>query len=198
MARAAQSVRCFVAVDLSDEVRTALDAVQVRLRASAPRADVRWVASAGMHLTLKFLGQVSEDRLAGIRSALAAAVTTATSIPLGCRGLGAFPGLTRPRVVWAGLRGGVSELGRLAVACERALEPLEFVPESRPFRGHVTLARVRSPRGFGPISRAVEGGGDLDFGAWTATEVVLYRSHLRPTGSIYEPLERLPLGRTVA
>lgn len=198
MARSAQSVRCFVAVDLSDEVRTALDAVQGRLRASAPRADVRWVASAGMHLTLKFLGQVPEARLAGIRSALAAAVTTATSIPLVCRGLGAFPGLTRPRVVWAGLRGGVSELGQLAGACERAFESLGFASEERPFRGHVTLARVRSPRGFGPIARAVEAGGDLDFGAWTATEVVLYRSHLRPTGSIYEALERVPLGRIVA
>ncbi len=198
MARAAQSVRCFVAVDLSDEVRTALDAVQRRLRSSAPRADVRWVASAGMHLTLKFLGQVPEAGLAGIHSALADAVTLATAIPLACRGLGAFPGLARPRVLWAGLTGGVSELGRLAIACERVFEPLGFAPEERPFRGHVTLARVRSPRGFGPIARAVEAATDLDFGAWTATEVVLYRSHLRPTGSVYEALERVPLAPIVA
>ena len=198
MAHAAQRIRCFVAVDLSDEVRAALDAVQARLKTRAPRADVRWVASAGMHPTLKFLGQVPEDRLPGIRDALAAAATAASAIPLACRGLGAFPGLTRPRVVWAGLQGGVAELGQLAVACERAVEPFGFLPEKRPFRGHVTLARVRSPRGFAPIARAIEAGGELDFGAWTATEVVLYRSHLRPTGSIYEPLERLPLGPAVA
>src|SRR5262249_49779955 len=148
--------------------------------------------------TLKFLGQVPEDRLPGIRDALAAEATAAAAIPLACRGLGAFPGLTRPRVVWAGLQGGIAELGQLAVACERAVEPFGFAPEKRPSGAPAAPARVRSPRGFGPTARAIEAGGELDFGAWTATEVVLYRSHLRPTGSIYEPLELLPLGPAVA
>jgi 2'-5' RNA ligase len=191
-------VRCFIAIDLSDEVRASLDAVQGRLRASAPRADVRWVAPAGMHLTLKFLGEVPEADLAGVRSALAAAATPAASIALACRGLGAFPGLTRPRVLWAGLRGGLSEVGQLAAACERSLEPLGYAPEKRPFRGHVTLGRVRSPRGLGPVVRAVEAASEADFGSWTATEVVLYRSHLRRSGAVHEPLERVRLGRGVA
>ena len=187
-------MRCFIAIDLSDEVRSALDATQGRLRARAPRADVRWVDPAGMHLTLQFLGEVSDARLADVRSALATAATTVSAMVLACRGLGAFPGLTRPRVVWAGIRGAVGDLSRLAAACQRACEPLGFVPEKRPFRGHVTLARVRSPRGFGPLARAIESAADDDFGAWTAAEVVLYRSHLRRTGSVYEPLRRVPLG----
>ena len=91
----------------------------------------------------------------------------------------------------------MGDLGRLAAACQRACEPLGFVPEKRPFRGHVTLARVRSPRGFGPLARAIESAADDDFGAWTAAEVVLYRSHLRRTGAVYEALERVPLGRAV-
>ena len=190
-------MRCFIAVDLSDEVRSTLDSTQGRLRARAPKADLRWVDSAGMHLTLQFLGEVSDGLLADVRRALATAATSVSPLELACRGLGAFPGLTRPRVVWAGIRGAVDDLGRLAAACQRACEPLGFVPEKRPFRGHVTLARVRSPRGFGPLARAIESAADDDFGAWTATEVVLYRSHLRRTGAVYEALDRVPLGRAV-
>jgi RNA 2',3'-cyclic 3'-phosphodiesterase len=183
-------VRCFIAIDLSDEVRSALDSAQGRLRARAPAADVRWVDPAGMHLTLQFLGEVSERRLADVRSALATAATTVSPMALACRGLGAFPGLTRPRVVWAGIHGAVGDLSRLAAACQ----PLGFVPEKRSFRGHVTLGRVRSPRGFAPLARVIEAAADDEFGAWTAAEVVLYRSHLRRTGSVYEPLHRVPLG----
>jgi 2'-5' RNA ligase len=190
-------VRCFIAVDLSDEVRSALDAAQGRLRARAPRADVRWVDAAGMHLTLQFLGEVSDARLPGVRTALTAAATTASPMALTCRGLGAFPGLARPRVVWAGMRGAVGDLSGLAAACQRACEPLGFAPETRPFRGHVTLARVRSPRGFGPLARIIEAAADDDFGAWTVAEVVLYCSHLRRTGSVYEALDRVPLGHVV-
>ena len=187
-------MRCFIAVDLSDEVRSALVSVQERLRDRARKADLRWGDPAGMHLTLQFLGEVSDALLAEVRSAVATAATSVSPLELACRGLGAFPGLTRPRVVWAGIRGAVGDLGRLAAACQRACEPLGFVPEKRPFRGHVTLARVRSPRGFGPLARAIESAADDDFGAWTAAEVVLYRSHLRRTGSVYEPLRRVPLG----
>ena len=190
-------MRCFIAVDLSDEVRSTLDSTQGRLRARAPKADLRWVDSAGMHLTLQFLGEVSDGLLADVRRALATAATSVSPLELACRGLGAFPGLARPRVVWAGIRGAVGDLSRLAAACQRACEPLGFVPEKRPFQGHVTLARVRSPRGFGPLARVIESAADDDFGAWTATEVVLYRSHLRRTGSIYEALDRVPIGHAV-
>ena len=187
-------MRCFIAVDLSDEVRSTLDSTQERLRARAPKADLRWVDPAGLHLTLQFLGEVSDPLLDDVRSAVVTAATSVSPLALACRGLGTFPGLTRPRVVWAGIRGAMDDLGRLAAACQRACEPLGFVPEKRPFRGHVTLARVRSPRGFGPLARAIESAADDDFGAWTATEVVLYRSHLRRTGAVYEALDRVPLG----
>ena len=190
-------MRCFIAVDLSDEVRSALDASQGLLRSRAPGADVRWVDPAGMHLTLQFLGEVSDALLAEVRSAVATAATSVSPLELACRGLGAFPGLTRPRVVWAGIHGAVGDLSRLAAACQHACEPLGFVPEERPFRGHVTLGRVRSPRGFAPLARVIESVVDDDFGAWTAAEVVLYRSQLRRTGAVYEALDRVPLGRAV-
>jgi RNA 2',3'-cyclic 3'-phosphodiesterase len=179
-------------------VRGALGAAGDGLRVVAPRADVRWVAATAMHLTLKFLGGVPEEQVAALRDSLAAVAATTPPMTLTCAGLGVFPGPSRPRVVWAGITDGLRELGSLTAAVERAVEPLGYAPERRPFRGHVTLGRVRSPRGFGPLARAIEHGGRAGFGAWKVAHVVLYRSHLRSTGSVYEPLATLPLGGAVA
>jgi 2'-5' RNA ligase len=191
-------MRCFVALDLPGGVRTALGGTQAPLRAAAPRADVRWVAPAGVHLTLKFLGEVTDERRDAVRAALEGVTRGAAPIELACAGLGVFPGPARPRVVWAGITGGLRDLGVLAVAVERILAPLGFPPERRPFRGHATLGRVRSPRSVAVLVRALEREARTEFGSWTASEIVLYRSHLRPTGSIYEPLVRLPLTAAVA
>jgi 2'-5' RNA ligase len=190
-------MRCFVAIDLPPGVRAALAAEVGRLRARAPRADVRWTAVAAMHLTLAFLGEVAEERVPAIRDTLAGVTSSTPPSALACAGLGTFPGPARPRVVWAGIAEGLRELGLLAAAVARALEPLGFAPERRPFRGHVTLGRVRSTRGFAPLARALDAAGGARFGEWTASHVVLYRSHLRPRGSVYEPLAVLPLDGAV-
>jgi 2'-5' RNA ligase len=184
-------VRCFVAIDLPDDVRRSLEATAERLRAAAPRADVRWVSAHAMHLTLKFLGQVPEERLAEVREAMETVARSTPRIRLACAGLGVFPGPSRPRVIWAGIPEGVGALKVLAAALEAALEPLGFPPEGRPFRGHVTLGRVRSPRASASLGRAMKDADDADFGSWTASRLVLYRSHLGPTGAIYEALARL-------
>ena len=101
-----------------------------------------------------------------------------------------LPSARRPRVLWAGLVAGTGELAALAAAVEAALVPLGFAPEARPFQGHVTLGRVRSPRGLAPLAAALEAGAGLELGAWRAAEVVLYRSRLRPTGAVHEALSR--------
>jgi len=185
-------MRCFVAIDLAPEVRAAVAEAQAGLRAAAPRAAVRWVDPAGMHLTLKFLGEVPEERLPALQGALTEVVTRRPALALAARGLGGFPNARRPRVVWMGIAGDGEALGRTAVVVEAALVPLGFPAEARPFRGHVTLARVRSPRGLARLADAIAAGAHTDFGAWTAQEVVLYRSHLKPSGAVYEPLARLP------
>jgi 2'-5' RNA ligase len=191
-------MRCFVAIDLPPDVRDALGATAERLRAGAPRADVRWTAATAMHLTLAFLGEVAEERVTAIRDALAGVTSSTPPIALVCGTLGTFPGAARPRVVWAGIADGLRELGLLAAGIADALEPLGFAPERRPFRGHVTLGRVRSPRGFSPLARELDAAARVTFGRWTASHVVLYRSHLRRTGSVYEALAALPLAGAVA
>jgi RNA 2',3'-cyclic 3'-phosphodiesterase len=191
-------MRCFVAIDLPPEVRDALGATAERLRAAAPQADVRWTAATAMHLTLAFLGEVAEERVTSIRDALAGVTSSTPPIALVCGTLGTFPGAARPRVVWAGIVDGLRELGLLASGVADALEPLGFAPERRPFRGHVTLGRVRSRRGFSPLARELDAAARVTFGRWTASHVVLYRSHLRRTGSVYEALAVLPLAGAVA
>jgi len=185
-------VRCFVAIELPDAVRAALGVAQGRLRAAASQADVRWVDPSAMHLTLQFLGAVPDERVESVGRALAAAVGPHAPIPLACVGLGVFPGPARPRVFWAGVTGGLGALGRLVLAIGQEMEPVGFPPERRPFAAHVTLGRARSSRG---ASRLVSALADTSaaFGAWTVTEAVLFRSHLRPTGARYEALARLPL-----
>jgi RNA 2',3'-cyclic 3'-phosphodiesterase len=188
-------MRCFVAVDLSDEAREAIAAAQARLRATAPRAEVGWIDPAKMHLTLEFLGEVAEQQRGGIEGALADVAARHAPFALTAGGAGTFPGPSRPRVLWVGLAAGLREIGLLAADVERACAPLGFPPEGRPFRGHVTLGRVRNPRGVGRVVRALRELDGATFGTWTVREVVLYRSHLggsRPAR--YEALARFPLG----
>jgi 2'-5' RNA ligase len=182
-------VRCFVAVDLSAEVRAAVADVQARLRAAAPRADVRWLDPHAFHLTLKFLGNVSDARVPAVSAALEGAVST-PPLALEARGLGGFPSARRPRVLWAGIAGGSARLVALAGEIDRAVAALGFPPEERPFRAHLTIGRIRSPRDAGALATALEAEAATTLGAWTADEVVLYQSHLKPTGAVHEKVSR--------
>jgi 2'-5' RNA ligase len=187
-------VRAFVAVDLSPEVRAAVVAAQATLRETAPHADVRWVDAANMHLTLKFLGEVAEARVADVTAATAEVATRHRPFWLAAGGVGGFPSLARPRVLWTGLVSGHREIGLLAADLERTVEPLGFPLEARPFSGHVTLGRVRSPRGLSRVTKTATVLADRAFGEWQVGEMVLYRSHLGRGGAVYEPIERFALG----
>ena len=186
-------MRLFVAVDPTDAVRAALAAAQATLREASPNADVRWVDPKNLHLTIKFLGNVADERAGDVCAAVTSAVGGHVPIALAARGLGAFPSLRRPRIVWAGLVDGVAPLRALAAAIDAALEPLGHPREDRPFAAHVTLGRIRSGKGVDRLAAAVTAGAALDLGRWTTSDVVLYQSHLHPTGSIYEPIARLAL-----
>ncbi len=192
-------MRCFVAIDLSAETRDAIADAQAGLRAIAPRADIGWIDPAKMHLTLKFLGEVDEAQREPIGTALASVGHAHAPFELAAAGAGTFPGPARPRVLWVGLKSGLREIGLLAADVERACAPLGFPPEARPFRGHVTLGRVRAPRGVGRVVRAMSALQGTTFGTWTAREIVLYRSHLGGgRGARYEPLARFPIDASSA
>lgn len=187
-------MRCFVALDLPDALIERLARIVRALAEAAPRADVRWVEPEKLHVTLQFLGEVRDGEVDALVDALRAEAAAHVPFSVAVAGLGAFPGLRRARVLWAGIATGLAPLARVAGGVAHRLAPLGFAPEARPFRGHVTLARVRSPRGLGALVDAVARMPADALGAWTAREIVLYRSRLRPTGSEYTAVARLPLG----
>ncbi len=186
-------MRCFVAVDVPAEVRARVAALTERLRVAAPRADVRWSSVETLHVTLKFLGEVPDARVADVARAVAGVATGHAPMALEAGGAGGFPSAARPRVVYVGILGQVAELARLAGAVDGALEAFGVPGERRAFRGHLTVGRVRSPRGAEGLARALRAETGATAGAWTAGEVVLYRSRLHPKGAVHDAVARFAL-----
>lgn len=185
-------MRLFVAVDLEEAVLERIAALQAELRAGAGVADVRWAASEGFHVTLRFLGEVPDRRLPAIIEAMEEAASQEGPFTARARRVGAFPALRRPRVLWVGIES--AELRRLAEALEQALSKRGFPREERPFTAHLTLARLRSLRGWEDLEGRLKGVLEEDFGSSRVEELVLYRSQLRPSGAVYTALERVSLG----
>ena len=187
-------MRCFVAVDVPAEVRMRVAALASRLRRALPRADVRWSPTEQLHVTLKFLGEVPDARVPAIEQALRAVAAAQAPLSLVAAGAGGFPNASRPRVLYVGILGQIDDLVRLAGAVEGALEAAGFPRESRAFRGHLTIGRVRTPRPVAGRAAALGNEVGAAAGTWIADEIVLYRSRLHPSGAIHEPVARLTLG----
>lgn len=179
--------RAFVAMRPPVEV---LDAVAAAVTAGgAAGGGLRWSGEEQWHLTLQFLGPVA--RLAPVIEGLGAAAAGARPFAFRLGGPGAFPAVKRARVVWVGAAEGGGEMAGLAGAVASALEPVGYEVEHRPFRPHLTLARLRAPGDVGAVLRAI---GDEPLGPpFTVGEVVLYESRLSSAGPAYSVLERFPL-----
>jgi 2'-5' RNA ligase len=180
-------VRCFLAVEIPDAARAALARLQDELR-QATRLPVRWMEPSAMHLTLKFLGDANDEQQEALGPVLADAMASRCAPEIELAGAGAFPGARRVRVVWAGLAGGGAELTELAGALDGASVPLGFARESRPFRPHVTLGRVRTPQPALDLSAALQARRDVALASWTPAAVTLVESLLGPSGARYRPL----------
>ena len=183
-ARRAKLVRLFVALDIPEAVRAALIECTRQLARLSP--STRWVRLEGAHVTLKFIGEVSAERAEEIRLALAE-VHASEPVDVRFAGLGFFPNVQRPRVLWAGIEAG-PELAELAAAVDGRLGPLGIARETHEFRPHVTLARFGSPSGLDPLRAAVAKLGAPRFGSVTTREFCLYQSVLRPSGAEYTRL----------
>jgi 2'-5' RNA ligase len=177
-------VRLFVALDIPEDVRQAIDALVAKLRGVCRNA--RWVRIEGAHITLKFIGEVPLEKAEDIKTALAT-VPLPAPIKMSFRGLGFFPSERRPRVLWAGIEAS-DELGALAAAVETALEPLGIAREQRAFSPHLTLARFDSPSELKRLHAGIAAAGPLEFGRTIAAEFYLYQSVLKRGGAEYTRL----------
>jgi 2'-5' RNA ligase len=193
-------IRAFVAVELDQDLKRVIGQTQAQAKDRLARrlavdARIQWVRSESIHLTLKFLGDIDEAGIEGMRIALAARISTMPGFSVEIGGLGVFPDLRAPRVIWIGLHDRSEALSRLAAEVEAALEPLGFPREKRPFSAHLTLARIKDrAREVGQAlaaSGAMEGAAAL--GQVSVHSVSLMRSDLRPSGSVYTRLWKIPL-----
>jgi 2'-5' RNA ligase len=184
-----ERLRAFIAVSPSPEIHERLRRLKAEL--AAVEAEARWVRDDAMHNTLKFLGSIDAGLVGDLRDALRAAAAPFAPFAVGVAGLGVFPSLARPRVVWVGLHG--AELAALAAAVERCVQPLGFPPEARPYRPHITLGRVTGRRRWQPLEELLRAHWSDDLGSCTIDELVAYRSHLQRGGSVYTKLFNVPL-----
>ena len=177
-------MRLFVALDIPEDVRAVIGALVTKLRGKL--RDARWVRIEGAHVTLKFIGEVSTEQIADIRTALAT-VPFPAPIKIIFRGIGFFPNERRPRVVWAGIEAGPA-LGELAAAVDAGLEPLGVTRDQRAFSPHLTLVRMDSPKGLDQLREEIRAAGPLEFGQGVANEFHLYQSVLKRGGAEYTRL----------
>jgi RNA 2',3'-cyclic 3'-phosphodiesterase len=194
------TLRAFVAVELPAEIHDLLETRQNELRGAMGHASggVRWARAEGVHVTLQFLGNVPASLVPEISAALKEACEGTSPLNLVVGGIGAFPNMGRPRILWIGLEGDTGRLRALASGIGQRLETLGYKPD-KPFEPHITLGRVRETvrpdelRAIsqGLVAQATQHSLKTSF---TIRSVSLMRSHLQPGGSVYTQLATVEFG----
>ncbi len=192
----AGTVRVFVAVGLSAEAREQLADAVARIRGEFPQG-IQWANPDGMHLTLKFLGNIPVTGVCPLLTRLEPVAATAGPFPLELAGLGMFPNRRKLRVLWGGVDGDLEALTSLQQASEDAINGLGYPPEQRPFRPHITLGRPRrsvSDTQLARIGAVVSGMAPPSPVRWQVESVNVMQSELHPTGARYTVLGSVKLG----
>lgn len=185
------ALRCFIAVPTPGPLKKLLTEITDGLKKSG--ADVRWVTAENIHLTLKFLGATEEELVPGICKALSERLSYYSHFYINISGVGCFPDMRRPRVVWIGIEES-RELNDLAAAVESEMMKLGYQAEERAYSPHLTIGRVRSQKGIKALISALEGKGAVSLGRMEIGRITLMKSELRPAGAQYSSLAEIPLG----
>jgi RNA 2',3'-cyclic 3'-phosphodiesterase len=184
-------MRLFIAIEIPDEIRSGLMEAQRRLKGSGVEAS--WPRPEGIHLTLKFMGDVPEEKIAEILKELRQAVEGTAPFRLEVGGVGAFPGLKNARVAWIGLSGETESLARLQVAVEHAMVRIGMAREDRKFTPHLTLGRIKYIRSRDKWLEAVEEVKDIKLAGFDVVSISLMKSELKPSGAVYAEMGRIEL-----
>ena len=185
------TIRTFIALELPPSVISLLEKVQEDLKSMRLRA--KWVRPENIHLTLKFLGNINPGDIDKIGGAMIAAVDDFAGLTLVARGVGVFPGIKRPRVIWVGLGGQIQSLFTLQRVLEDNLAGLGFKKEKNPFKGHLTLGRFRQTVNPNTIRQIMREYANLYSEEFTARRIILFKSDLKPTGAVYSQLRQAVL-----
>jgi 2'-5' RNA ligase len=185
-------LRTFLAFKPPGAIVHRIERLQNRLQGEGIEA--RWVKPASIHLTLKFLGETDPAAGEAIEQAMQAAVAGQVPLELSLGGLGGFPSLHRPRVLWQAVAGEVERLRSVQQALDERLALCGFDPEKRPFRAHLTVGRIRNPKRWHAadtvLARQMQALPSLTF---TVDALIWYESRLGPGGARYTALAQAPL-----
>ena len=186
-------LRTFIAIGVPSEIKDKLEKIQHRFKILGLNAT--WVKPENQHLTLKFLGETGADQIQMIRHKLAEALTPYAPFRLSLDSLGVFPHARNPRVLWVGLKDEEGTLARLQSALQQALVEVGFDADPKPFSPHLTLARIKSPKGKKKLQDELEALNQqgIDPHPFDVGAVQLYESQLTPKGSIYTELANFTL-----
>jgi 2'-5' RNA ligase len=185
------AVRTFIAVTLDASLQPPIEALINKLATS--RAGVKWVAPHNIHVTLKFLGNVDENRLPDVYAACERAAVGSEPIDLEIKTLGCFPGLKRPRVVWVGIEKGQDAIKQLQKKVEQELARIGFPKEDRKFQAHLTIGRVKDQKAVGGLRPLIEEEQNVVIGSMRVEKFSVIKSKTLPTGPVYEELKAVPL-----
>lgn len=185
-------MRCFVAINLGDFLKKEIGSVIAGLNSG--NWDVRWVPADNLHITIKFLGEISEDLAEKFKGKLSEVSGRHRPFEIIFCGVGVFPDRKRPRVVWIDLRYPI-EMNKLHEDVEHSLISIGLKSEIRKFSPHLTIGRVRSFQGMDSLLAALEGLKDRDFGNIEVGRIFLMKSDLKPAGAQYSVMTEFPLTR---
>jgi 2'-5' RNA ligase len=182
-------MRLFIAIELSEPIREALAQAQSHLKYAG--GDVKWVERDNIHLTLKFLGEASEEKAERVKTALDEIAGKMKPFDISLKDIGAFPNANYPRVIWVGLDKGVEESKTLAGGIDEAMSGLGFEKESRPFAAHLTIGRVRSSKNREALKEKLANYKLSTTNCKTISSIVLFKSALTSSGPIYTKLHEV-------
>ncbi len=180
-------IRCFIAIEIPDIIKKEIDLFITNLKKISPQ--IKWVKSGGIHITLKFLGEIEPEICTQVKNVLIEISNIAKPFKINISESGAFPNFNKPRVFWFGLLQDKNQsLNCLNEWIEGKLTELGFAPEKRKFSPHLTFGRIRNSGNYDQLIRFFK---DKKFEQKTisVTQVVLMKSDLRPTGAVYTPIQ---------
>ena len=184
-------IRSFIAIELSPPLRHHIEKIQNELKSAT--TDVRWVRSEGIHLTLKFLGAIDEQRVDEIGDRIEECVADTTIFTVTVGSLGAFPNSEHPKVIWLGIEDERGVLQNVQQTIDTRLTSLGFTAEKRTFSPHLTLGRIKSPKGRRTVSERLKTMGKCECGTLDVKEIFLFKSDLKPSGAVYTKLKSFVL-----
>jgi 2'-5' RNA ligase len=185
-------LRAFVAIELPEKIQGDIRSLQRAF--AAHRLNIRWVKPVNLHLTIKFLGDIEPSDMEPLGRVLSDTAAIHPMFHLLPQGMGIFPNIRRPRIIWTGIAGQTHILRSIWKSVENVLVPLGFAAEKRPYRGHLTIGRVKTRMDQARLVSALRAHQDFVSESFLVKRLVMYRSELHPSGAVYTKLLEMPLG----